>query len=146
MNSIQKNLHVGIYGLIAKRDQLLVVRKSRGPYQGLFDLPGGRPFHGEPLLNALTREIKEETGIAALSYSLFGNFSFLIPYLDLEGNQRELYHIGLTYQVNEFNDDTFNGSIIDEDVSGSLWINYHAVDKKMCSPLLTNVLEIYATK
>jgi 8-oxo-dGTP pyrophosphatase MutT (NUDIX family) len=54
--SDQKNLHVGIYGLIEQDVSILVVRKSRGTYKGLFDLPGGRPSQGEDLLDALNRE------------------------------------------------------------------------------------------
>lgn len=79
MNSIEKHLHIGIYGLIEKDDSILVIRKSRGPYKGLFDLPGGRPSDGEPLLDALSREIEEETGIKAQKYSFLGNFSYLVP-------------------------------------------------------------------
>lgn len=143
MSLIQKQLHIGIYGLIEKNDDILVIRKSRGPYNGLFDLPGGRPSHGEPILEALRREIKEETGIEAEHFSLFGNFSFLIPYQDIEGNQKEMYHIALTYQVKNINFDSFNSSIIDEDVNGSLLISRHHIRKEYCSPLLRIILNSY---
>lgn len=139
VSSIEKQLHIGIYGLIERKDQILVIRKSRGPYKGLFDLPGGRPIHGEPLLKALEREIEEETGIKAKSFSLLGNFSNLIPYQDSEGHLKELYHIALVYLINDFDLKNFNDSIVAEDVIGCLWISRHQLLREKCSPLLKNV-------
>lgn len=140
---ISKDLHLGVYGLIEQEEKILLIRKSRGPYKGLVDLPGGRPYHGEPLLVALRREIKEETGIETSSYSLFENFSFLIPYQDSQGNQKELYHIALAYRVNNADFESFNPEIINEDANGSLWINWRELRKESCSPLLRKVLENY---
>lgn len=143
MNLIKKNFHIGVYGLIEQDDSILVIRKSRGPYKGLLDLPGGRPSHGEDLLDALNREIEEETGIKAQNYSFLGNFSYLIPYQDNEGCQRELYHIALTYRVKNMDLDNFNSSIVAEDVNGSLWVNRHRLCKEDSSPLLRSILEHY---
>ena len=55
-------VHRGIYGILVRDNQLLLVRKSRGPYSGLLDLPGGKPEPGESDSEALIREWKEETG------------------------------------------------------------------------------------
>lgn len=140
MSSIQKKLHLGIYGLIEKNHNILLIRKSRGPYKGLLDLPGGRFLHGEQLFEALTREIREETGIEAKNYSFLGNFSFLISYKDSDGFQKELHHIALIYHVDNFDIEGFNSSIIEEDVHGSLWIDRHTLCRKDCSPLVNAVL------
>ena len=35
--------HKGVYGIIRKGNQILLIRKARGPYTGLYDLPGGSP-------------------------------------------------------------------------------------------------------
>jgi 8-oxo-dGTP diphosphatase len=45
--------HVGVYGVLVKNESLLLVRKSRGPYIGLFDLPGGKIEHGESPVHTL---------------------------------------------------------------------------------------------
>lgn len=140
MSLIQKNLHLGIYGLLQKNDAILLVRKFRGPYKGLLDLPGGRLRHGEHLLVGLAREIEEETGIKAKSYSFLGNFSFVISYRDLGGIDTELHHIALTYYVTDFDSEGFNASITEEDVQGSLWINRYNIDKKECTPLVNAAL------
>lgn len=110
-------LHVGVYGLIEDQGRLLVVRKTRGPYIGLYDLPGGRPQHGEPLEEALCREIQEETGVVAKQLSWLANLAFVVPYGD-----NELYHIALVYKVNRADFTEFNASIREEDVGGSVWL------------------------
>ena len=48
--NLDKYTHIGFYRIINKEDRLLVVKKSRGPYNGLLDLPGGKPEYGEPIL------------------------------------------------------------------------------------------------
>lgn len=145
MSLIQKRLHFGIYGLLQKEDNILLVCKSRGPYKGLLDLPGGRLHHGEHLFEALTREIQEETGIKAKNYSFLGNFSFLTSYKDLDDLQTQFHHIALIYYVTEFDNKRFNPSITEEDVKGSLWVNRYNIDKKDCSPLVNAALKTYAT-
>ena len=142
MDTIQKQQHIGVYGLIEEGSDILVINKSRGPYKGLYDLPGGRPFHGESLMKALWREIKEETGLDTRNYSFFGNYSFLTPYED-EGRKKELHHIALTYRVKDFEVDTHNPTIVDEDVSGSIWMNQRNLVKVNCSPLLWSIVESY---
>lgn len=39
--------HFGIYGVWRHEGKLVLVRKSRGPYTGQLDLPGGTPELGE---------------------------------------------------------------------------------------------------
>lgn len=142
MSEVQKLLHIGVYGLIEKDNLILVIRKSRGPYKGLFDLPGGRPLHGEDLMDALSREIREETGLITKSYTLFGNFSYLVSYQDAKGKV-EMHHIALTYRVNNVDFTNFNDSIVNEDVNGSLWISPHLLRKETSSPLLRSILKSY---
>lgn len=33
--------HFGVYGVCLKDEKLLCILKTRGPYQGRYDLPGG---------------------------------------------------------------------------------------------------------
>lgn len=54
--------HRGVYGACVRGGELLTVRKIRGPYTGMLDLPGGSPEPGEDRAATLDREIAEETG------------------------------------------------------------------------------------
>jgi 8-oxo-dGTP diphosphatase len=138
-----KDFHLGIYGIIMRANEILVTRKSRGPYTNQFDLPGGRPIYGEPIIEALKREIKEETGVEIKNFSLFGNFSYFINYKDLKNTKKKLYHIALIYKINSANLNGFNSDIVEEDVNGSLWINRANIQINECSPLLKTVIENY---
>ena len=54
-------------GAIAVRgDELLLIRRGHGPAAGEWSVPGGRVEPGEPLSVAVLRELKEETGLAAV--------------------------------------------------------------------------------
>lgn len=131
-----QDTHLGVYGLIEQEEQVLVVHKSRGPYKGLFDLPGGRPSYGEGLLEALRREIREETGLDASEYSWMGNYSCLISYVDSDNHPRQLYHIALIYRIVQANFHEADLSIISEDVIGGCWLKRPIQPEKCSFPLM----------
>ena len=53
---------------------LLMVRRGREPGRGLWSVPGGKVDRGEYLVDALRREVKEETGIDVEVHDLLGFF------------------------------------------------------------------------
>lgn len=48
---------------VEKDGKLLLLRRKRGDYQGLWSLPGGKIEHDEHLSEAAVREVREELGI-----------------------------------------------------------------------------------
>lgn len=61
------------YALVRRDDALLLTRHSvRGPRPGAWTLPGGGVGHGETPAAAVTREVTEETGLAATIGPLLG--------------------------------------------------------------------------
>jgi len=60
--------HFGIYGYVKKDDSILLIKKARGPYKGMYDLPGGGPEENETNEETFIRELKEETGLDVISH------------------------------------------------------------------------------
>ncbi len=113
--------HLGIYAIIEIKEKILLVKKTRGPYQGMWDLPGGRPSHGESILQTLQREVLEETGVQLIDAVLHTNQAFTVEYK--EGNKTiSLHHTCLIYKARNFDISHFQGTIQEEDVSGAAWI------------------------
>lgn len=55
--------------------KILLIKRIRGDYSGLWGLPGGKVEKGEHLSEAAVREIREESGIDSDFVSFFGYVS-----------------------------------------------------------------------
>lgn len=56
-------VEVAVGAIVLRDDELLLVRRGRGPAAGEWSVPGGRVEFGEELHQAVVREVSEETGI-----------------------------------------------------------------------------------
>lgn len=116
-----RKFHLGIYAIIKDNEHILLVKKSRGPYLGLWDLPGGRPIHGETIFQTLQREVREETGIELIDVVFQTNQAFVVEYEDAE-EMVSLHHTCLIYKAVRFDASQFRTNITEEDVSGCAWV------------------------
>ena len=62
----------GVEAVIERDGRVLLARRANEPRKGLWDLPGGFPHEQEEPLDALTREVREETGLALEDVSTLG--------------------------------------------------------------------------
>jgi ADP-ribose pyrophosphatase len=58
-----QNPQVAIGAVVIRDGRVLLVKRKNPPSQNLWAIPGGRVKAGEPLIDAVKREILEETGI-----------------------------------------------------------------------------------
>lgn len=87
--------HRGIYGIwFAADGRVPLIRKSRGPYSGLLDLPGGTPEVGEAPEQTLRRELTEECGVTEAHVRSWHEFD-LVVVRDSSGHPIDFRHSGL---------------------------------------------------
>ena len=63
----------------AAGENLLMCRRRKPPYQGLYNLVGGKAEPGEDGLHAAYRELREETGVTAADATLTHLATFSYP-------------------------------------------------------------------
>lgn len=132
MNVENKIQHIGVYGLILNRNnEVLLIKKTRGPYKSLLDLPGGTPVFDETLEKTLEREILEETGLK------ISRSRQLITLLALFQHEHYFFrHIGIIYAVNIVSVDNLKTSYDGEDSGGCVWQNIDQINVSSCSPFV----------
>lgn len=69
---------LAVSAAILREGRVLLVRRARSPAQGLFTLPGGVVESGEMLIEALQREIREETQLRIQPASLAGHREVIV--------------------------------------------------------------------
>lgn len=57
------NIRVAVDGIVVKERKVLMIKRDIEPFKGCWVLPGGTVKHGEQLVNAVKREVEEETGL-----------------------------------------------------------------------------------
>jgi 8-oxo-dGTP diphosphatase len=65
--------YLAVSAAIFRNGQVLVVRRARKPALNLYTLPGGVVEAGEPLADALVREVREETALEIEPVGLAGH-------------------------------------------------------------------------
>lgn len=61
--------------IILKGDSILLAKRCREPFNGMWYIPGGHVLVGETMEETLTREIKEELGVSCRMGALFNVYS-----------------------------------------------------------------------
>jgi len=54
---------IGVGALIKSKDEIVIVKREKDPWKGLWSIPGGVLKVGEKLDDAVKREVKEETNL-----------------------------------------------------------------------------------
>jgi 8-oxo-dGTP diphosphatase len=74
-----------------ERGRVLLARRANEPFKGYWDLPGGFLEEGEHPLDALRRELREETGLEVEPLDFVGVWTDRYPYGTQVGSTLNLY-------------------------------------------------------
>ncbi|MFI5691801.1 NUDIX domain-containing protein [Kribbella sp. NPDC051586] len=132
---MEPTTHFGIYALWQQDGHLVLVRKARGPYEGLLDLPGGSPEPTESESTTLHRELREECGVELTRTLASVTFEFHVP-TDSSGHPINFTHTAAVSHVE------VAGPVVQdiesEDVRGAVLAT--KAHTQLFSPLVTQAL------
>ena len=132
--------HLGVYGVLVHENKILMIKKTRGPYTGKFDLPGGKLEHGESLAEGLRREWREETGVVVRSIKLLTNLTTRCSF-KYEGENIDMYQVGLIYEITDADLSTLQENTNFEDSQGTVWIDPAKVSDSELSPFAQEIVK-----
>lgn len=115
--------HLGVYAFIYNEDKILMIKKARGPYTGMYDLPGGTIEPEELIEETLEREIKEETNCDLIICQQLTTVNTRFDWnREEEGKPNALFkHIGILYLATINGEPSTKGDGLDS--LGSAWVN-----------------------
>ena len=82
---------VGVGVVVLRGDEVLLVQRVKAPYKGQWSIPGGKQRLGETVMQAVHRELLEETGVKIEQPTLLDVVDVIVP--DDNGNIQ--YHYTL---------------------------------------------------
>ena len=126
---MKEHKHLGAYALILKDNQILLIKKITGPYDGKLDLPGGTIEFSETPEETLKRELLEETGIDVINYELFDANSVTVVWKPQENLEVKTHHTGIFYKILNYKNEIKKEIQIDEINDDSLGAEFYDIDK-----------------
>ena len=88
----------GAYALITCEDRIVLVKACQGPYNGMWNLPGGGIEFGETPSQTLQRELLEEIGLTGLADPVLVG-EIVSTEVHPDQKDTELHLIGFLYRL-----------------------------------------------
>ena len=135
-----QQFNFGVYGIYTKGDEVLVIKKGRGPYKGLYDLPGGRIEFGEQVEIALKREFEEEVGVTVTALTFIGYNEYFCQFTNDIGELKDFHHVGLYFSV-ECDTSTIKIDADGHDSLGALFVPKGELGLHNCSQIALEMIQ-----
>ena len=137
---VQRLQNFSVYGMITKGNQLLLVQKNKGPYKGLWDLPGGKIEFGEEPETTLIREVLEETGLEIKNQTFLKSDAVVVNYVDDVIGKVTLHHVGFIFKIEVKDMKSLMPKQDDEDLICTKWCALEEIEIESVSPFLQELL------
>ena len=138
-----EQFHLGVYGICRRDGDVLVIKKSRGPYKGLYDLPGGRVEFGEKIEVTLQREFEEEIGVSSLTkFSFLGYNEYFCTFTNDAEEVKNFHHIGIYFSVS-CDTTTIKTTADGHDSLGALFVPITELGTHNCSQIALEMIQKY---
>jgi len=131
--------HMGVYGVYTLDNELLLVRKTRGPYKNRYDLPGGSFEANESIHDCLIRELNEEIGYSFYPQVMLGTYDYLVPWQQ-DNNKTHIHHIAMYYKVNT-HEKIIKKQIVADDTEGFDFVSIDKLSEENSSPLVIDIVK-----
>lgn len=115
-------------GAVIVRDgSIVMVKRGREPARGLWSIPGGRLEGGESIADAVTREVREETGLEVEVGGLLGVFEVI----------GEDHFVILDHLASVAGDQAFRAG---DDAGEARWVPLDELEDLDCTPRFVETL------
>jgi 8-oxo-dGTP diphosphatase len=106
---------VCVGAVVIDDDRLLLIRRGRGPAAGEWSLPGGRVEFGETMVEALVREVQEETALEVVVGDYIGHVERV----------SDEYH----FVIHDYFATAFDAEVLaaGDDAAEAAWFHLHVV-------------------
>lgn len=81
----KETISVGVGAVVFRGPEVLVIKRGKPPFEGQWSIPGGRLEHGERVIDAVKREVREETSLEIEIIGLLDVFDALPSPTDRAG-------------------------------------------------------------
>tara|TARA_Y100001970_G_C14248265_1_gene869877 strand:+ start:3780 stop:4241 length:462 start_codon:yes stop_codon:yes gene_type:complete len=119
--------------VVLKDDMILLVKRGKDPFKNQWSLPGGKQKLAETVVEAVKRELNEETGIKVDKVSLFDVTDIILT----DDEDKIIFHYTvLNYKANWLSGECNPGS----DSKTAKWFKLNQMYKLKLSKKITNII------